>query len=227
MKSSSALVSPWNMQPRTSPNPTLHGEYLSLSLHTQNPWQFPEELWLCKPNRAWLIFWIIKIVLVCMDNISFWAKLANTEKNLYAWIRPQFTAASWLSGVVSSASFNLVARVFQGLGRPISIHRLQYTCRNWGWTFLCHFTDLSDNLSSLALSGGLRRACANNGKAGQPPTHIFTTSIFLGDFHAWQSFCRPKSSEITGRPPEPISNKMDPAFRSKAPCLDLWVALGF
>ena len=44
-----------------------------------------------------------------MDNISFWAKLANTEKKLYAWIRPQFAAASWLSWVASSAIFNLVA----------------------------------------------------------------------------------------------------------------------
>lgn len=75
----------------------------------QNPQQFPEELWLCKPNRAWLIFWIIKIVPVCMDNISFWAKRANSEKKLYAWIRPQFHAASWLPHVASAASFNLVA----------------------------------------------------------------------------------------------------------------------
>lgn len=123
MKSSSTLVSPRNMKPGTSPDPTLHGEYLFLSLQMQNPWRFPEELWLCKPNRAWFIFWIIKPVTVCMDNISFWAKLANTEKNFKPELDPSSLQLAGFPGLSLQPALTLWPKSLPGT-RQASLHSL-------------------------------------------------------------------------------------------------------
>lgn len=85
----------------------LHAEYLSLSLHTQNPWQFPEEVQLCKPNRAWLTFWIIQTVWFEWTTSAFEQSLPALQK---PWMRPRLTVAGCLAWAVPSASFNHVAK---------------------------------------------------------------------------------------------------------------------
>lgn len=160
----------------------LHAEYLFLSLNTQNPWQFPEELQLCKPNRAWLMFWIIQIVPVCMDNISLWAKLASTVKTLRSEWDPSWVQLPCL-GCPFCQLEPCAQRALKGQGRAVSIHCLQFTCRNQGWP---SFAVLLLSATSCPAWSCLV-ASANNGNAGQPSTHIFTTSVILGEFQAWQS----------------------------------------
>lgn len=154
------------------------------------------------------------------------------KKNLYVWIRSQFTAASWLSWVVSSASFNLVAKEssrdeadrspFTPCNTPAGIEAelffvilLISVTPCLAWHYLLASEEPKQTMHSwTATNTHLHNLHFSWRFPGMTVTLFFSVTI-------------QKSSEISARPPELISNKMDPAFRSKAPLLYLWVALGF